>query len=167
MSTSPAFPARPPDPDRGAPSWGVADAARDARQPADGAGNGALGASRPPSELPSVLHAMTTSATSAAGVSDDGDDGGRGPLPPADPDRRPAEGYGPGWMTDRAITHLFSYDVPRGVWVFVHGVGWRRLSPASDTGHAHLTALATLATHANLPVAYHEDAEGRIDRLLL
>ncbi|CRK60250.1 hypothetical protein [Alloactinosynnema sp. L-07] len=72
-----------------------------------------------------------------------------------------------GWVTNRMITHLWSYDSSTGVWVWVDGIGWKRLSPASESGHSHMAVLATMATHDNLPVDYHEDAAGRIDQLLV
>ncbi|WP_436492623.1 hypothetical protein [Actinokineospora sp. HUAS TT18] len=72
-----------------------------------------------------------------------------------------------GWVTNRMITHLWSYDSSTGVWVWVDGIGWKRLSPASESGHSHMTVLATMATHDNLSVDYHEDASGRIDQLLV
>ncbi len=52
-----------------------------------------------------------------------------------------------------------------GAQVFVAGPGWKRLSPASPHGVTHMIAIATMATHDNLPVNYHEDAAGLIDQL--
>ena len=54
-----------------------------------------------------------------------------------------------------------------GVWVWVDGIGWKRLSPVSEFGHSHMTVLATVATDRNLAVDYHEDAAGQIDQLLV
>lgn len=71
-----------------------------------------------------------------------------------------------GWVCGRVITHLWSYDASTGVWVWVDGIGWKRLSPNSEFGHTHMTLLATMATHDNLTIDYHEDAAGRIDQLL-
>lgn len=71
-----------------------------------------------------------------------------------------------GWVYGRVITHLWSYDASTGVWVWVDGIGWKRLSPNSEFGHTHMTLLATMATHGNLTVDYHEDASGRIDQVL-
>ncbi|PRX44634.1 hypothetical protein B0I33_111146 [Prauserella shujinwangii] len=74
---------------------------------------------------------------------------------------------GGGWVHRRLITHLWSYNAAPGVWVGVQGVGWKRLSPASETGHSHLTMLALLARNNRLPVTYHEDAHGQIDQLIV
>ncbi|GAB3494621.1 hypothetical protein [Amycolatopsis cihanbeyliensis] len=72
-----------------------------------------------------------------------------------------------GWSRNRVITHLFSYNASPGVWVWVQGTGWRRLSPASESGHSHLLLLAVTAKNNGLPVDYHEDASGQIDQLLV
>lgn len=71
-----------------------------------------------------------------------------------------------GWVYGRAVTHLWSYDAATGVWVWVEGIGWKRMSPNSEHGHSHMALLATMATHANLTIDYHEDAAGRIDQVL-
>lgn len=71
-----------------------------------------------------------------------------------------------GWVYGRVLTHLWSYDASTGVWVWVDGIGWKRLSPNSEFGHTHMTLLATMATHGNVTVDYHEDASGRIDQVL-
>ncbi|WP_245573931.1 hypothetical protein [Amycolatopsis nigrescens] len=74
---------------------------------------------------------------------------------------------GDGWVHNRGITALYSYDSSPGVWAFVHGVGWKRLSPGSDSGHGHLVLLALMARNHRIPVSYHEDALGQIDQLLV
>jgi hypothetical protein len=78
-----------------------------------------------------------------------------------------ADAISAGWFYNRTITHLWSYDSPAGVWVWVEGSGWRRLSPASLFGHSQMTVLSTLATDRNLPVHYHEDASGQIDVIMV
>ena len=91
------------------------------------------------------------------------------PMPPSLDEQGTAIGDGltAGWVHNRMITHLWSYDAATGVWVWVDGIGWKRLSPASEHGHSHMCLLATLATDRNLPVDYHEDAAGQIDQLLV
>lgn len=93
----------------------------------------------------------------------------RAPMPPMlDESGAPrTDVIGAGWFYNRMITYLWSYDSPIGVWVWVDGVGWKRLSPVSQFGHTHMTVLATLATHRNLPVSYHEDASGQIDQIMV
>jgi hypothetical protein len=91
------------------------------------------------------------------------------PLPPSLDEQGAAIGDGltAGWVHNRMITHLWSYDAATGVWVWVDGIGWKRLSPVSEHGHSHMCLLATLATDRDLPVDYHEDAAGQIDQLLV
>jgi hypothetical protein len=91
------------------------------------------------------------------------------PMPPSLDEQGVAigEGLTAGWVYNRVITHLWSYDAATGVWVWVDGIGWKRLSPVSEHGHSHMCLLATLATDRNLPVDYHEDAAGQIDQLLV
>ncbi|TKG69908.1 hypothetical protein [Prauserella endophytica] len=72
-----------------------------------------------------------------------------------------------GWVTGRAVLNLWSASGSPGVWIAVQGVGWKRLSPASESGHSHLTLLALLAKNYRLPVSYHEDARGEIDQLVV
>ncbi|MGL5817387.1 MAG: hypothetical protein ACRCYR_07485 [Phycicoccus sp.] len=75
-------------------------------------------------------------------------------------------GVGTGWVGGNTVTYLWSYDSPDGAWVYVDGVGWKRLAPASAFGVSHLVAIATMATTHNLPVTYHEDAAGHIDQIM-
>lgn len=91
------------------------------------------------------------------------------PMPPALDEQgiALADGVTAGWVYNRAITHLWSYDAATGVWVWVDGIGWKRLSPVSEHGHTHMCLLATMATDRNLPVDYHEDAAGQIDQILV
>ncbi|SDD12255.1 hypothetical protein SAMN05421630_10614 [Prauserella marina] len=72
-----------------------------------------------------------------------------------------------GWTAGKAITNLWSSSTSPGVWIAVQGVGWKLLSPASDSGHSHLTLLAMLAKNYRLAVSYHEDARGQIDQLVV
>ncbi|MGH3876392.1 MAG: hypothetical protein ACRDSK_05060 [Actinophytocola sp.] len=91
------------------------------------------------------------------------------PMPPGlrEAGVRAPDAFAAGWVNNRMITHLWSYDAPTGVWVWVDGIGWKRLSPVSQFGHTHMTVLATLATQRNQPVDYHEDASGQIDQILV
>jgi hypothetical protein len=109
--------------------------------------------------------APTTMMATAAAITQDM----MAPMPPSLDELGAAIGDGltAGWVYNRMITHLWSYDAATGVWVWVDGIGWKRLSPVSEHGHSHMCLLATLATDRDLPVDYHEDAAGQIDQLLV
>jgi hypothetical protein len=88
------------------------------------------------------------------------------PMPPQLDEALTAGVGAAGWVYGRTITHVWSYDASTGVWVWVDGIGWKRLSPNSEFGHSHMSLLTTMATDANLTIDYHEDASGRIDQVL-
>jgi hypothetical protein len=75
-------------------------------------------------------------------------------------------GIGTGWFSGQMVTHLFSYDSPDGVWIYVDGVGWKRLSPASAFGVSHMVVIATMATTHNVPVTFYENDAGLIEQIL-
>ncbi len=108
----------------------------------------------PPDTFPEIAAAMAEAPTTD--VFD-----GAGPAP----SRQPGQAIAGIGETLGKITHLWSYDSPDGVWVYIDGVGWRRLSPASAHGHSHMTVLAAIATHANISAYYNLDSSGQIDRL--
>ncbi|EHR63643.1 hypothetical protein [Saccharomonospora cyanea] len=90
------------------------------------------------------------------------------PVPVPHTEARPASvASAGGWVQGASITHLWSASESPGVWIAIHGIGWRLLSSASDSGHSHLVLLALLARTHRLPVAYHEDSRGHIDQLLV
>ncbi|GHE98937.1 hypothetical protein GCM10017786_34980 [Amycolatopsis deserti] len=70
------------------------------------------------------------------------------------------------WIRNRSITSLWSTSANPGVWVFVAGLGWKRLASAGD-GRSSLTTLALLARNHGLPVSFHENAAGQIDQILV
>lgn len=81
------------------------------------------------------------------------------------PSRQPGDVTSGIGVTPGKITHLWCYDSAVGSWVYLDGMGWKRLSPASEHGHSHLTILSTLATNANISVYYNLDSTGNIDQL--
>lgn len=106
----------------------------------------------PPDTFPNIADAVRAPAG--------GDTATGGPAPTWQPGMT-AQGIG----AAGTITHLWSYDAADGVWVYVNGLGWKRLSPASTSGHSHMTILSSIATHANIAVDYQMDASGQIDVL--
>lgn len=107
-----------------------------------------------PDVFPEVAAALRQ-PTRSAGVD------GTGPAPTGHPGQLAA---GVGENLGK-ITHLWSYESPLGVWVFIDGIGWKRLSPASEHGHNQMAVLASIATHADTSVYYNLDSSGYIDRI--
>lgn len=91
------------------------------------------------------------------------------PNPASTAEHGPTNGAAPQqgvWVRNRVITHLLSTSSRPGVWVFVAGLGWKRLA-APETGRSPLTGLAVLAKANGLPVSFRENAYGQIDQLLV
>jgi hypothetical protein len=64
------------------------------------------------------------------------------------------------WQNNRRITGLWVINENRNAWVWVDGLGWRKLAPNNDTS---FQAMVTMATHAkadNRPVNFREVGVG-------
>ncbi|HET6501917.1 MAG TPA: hypothetical protein VFG87_14260 [Amycolatopsis sp.] len=95
--------------------------------------------------------------------------GNPGPLvPPATANGSVSARWGQGgaWVHNRVITRLWSSSARPGVWVWVDGLGWKRLV-SSDSGRSTLTTLAVQAKANGLVVSFHEDDNAQIDQLLV
>jgi hypothetical protein len=60
-------------------------------------------------------------------------------------------------MTSAKVGGLWTSNNSTNAWVFLNGVGWRKLSPANATSHQALLELARLAKDANATVQADED----------
>jgi hypothetical protein len=60
-------------------------------------------------------------------------------------------------MTSATIGGLWTSNNSTNAWVFLNGVGWRKLSPANATSHQALLELARVAKDANATVQADED----------
>lgn len=65
---------------------------------------------------------------------------------------------GGAWHVNKKITHLWSINQNRNSWVAVSGLGWKRLSPASDSINTTLTMLAAHAKQGNRTVKLREES---------
>jgi hypothetical protein len=59
--------------------------------------------------------------------------------------------------TSATVGGLFTSNNSNNAWVFLNGVGWRRLSPANTDAHHALLEIARLAKDANIAVQCDED----------
>ncbi len=69
------------------------------------------------------------------------------------------------WQNGKRISALWTIAEDRNAWVGVTGIGWRKLSNASETA---TTALAMLSAHArdrDRQVNYREEADGMIHEM--
>jgi hypothetical protein len=69
------------------------------------------------------------------------------------------------WNNNKRITALWSINQNRNAWIHVDGVGWKRLSTASESG---IVALARLTAHArerNSAVNYRDEADGMVHEI--
>ena len=49
------------------------------------------------------------------------------------------------WLNDKRITGLWSINQNRNSWVYVNGIGWKKLANNSDSA---IVALSMLSAHA-------------------
>jgi hypothetical protein len=95
-------------------------------------------------------------------------------APPGMSDSAPAlvpaaEGIASGgitaWHNNKRITGLWGINQNRNSWVYIEGLGWRRLAASSDSAIQALTVAAAHAREKNAPVNYREEADGLIHEL--
>jgi hypothetical protein len=60
-------------------------------------------------------------------------------------------------ITSAKVGGLWTSNNATNAWVFLNGVGWRKLSPTNATSHQALLELARLAKDANATVQADED----------
>jgi hypothetical protein len=68
-----------------------------------------------------------------------------------------AAAAGAATMTSATVGGLWTSNHTSNAWVYLNGVGWRRLSPANPGAHQALLELARVAKDANATVQANED----------
>jgi hypothetical protein len=66
------------------------------------------------------------------------------------------------WVSSMTFNALFSINQSRNSWVGVAGVGWKKLSDASDSASIALSMLSAHAREKQSPVNYREEADAKI-----
>jgi hypothetical protein len=66
------------------------------------------------------------------------------------------------WLNDKRVSALWSINQNRNSWVYITGVGWKRLATNSDSAVVALTMLAAHAKQKQTPYNYREEADGLI-----
>jgi hypothetical protein len=69
------------------------------------------------------------------------------------------------WNNNKRITALWTINQNRNSWMHVDGVGWKRLSTASESGIVALTRLAAHARERNSVVNYRDEADGMVHEI--
>lgn len=66
------------------------------------------------------------------------------------------------WNNDKRVTALWAINQNRNSWVYINGVGWKRLSTASDSANLALTLLAAHAKQSQTNYTYRDESDGLI-----
>jgi hypothetical protein len=69
------------------------------------------------------------------------------------------------WQSQKSITSQWTIDQDRNSWIGVSGIGWQKLSTASDSGCAALTALASSAIITKAQVSYRTESDGMVHEM--
>jgi hypothetical protein len=105
---------------------------------------------------------MPTQDPPSAGVSTSVS-GGADEAPTVTPGAAGAVGSGvTAWLNDRRVSGLWGINQNRNSWVFVTGVGWKKLANNSDSAVVALTVLAASAKQTQTGYSYREEADGMI-----
>lgn len=69
------------------------------------------------------------------------------------------------WNNSQLVNALWSINEDRNSWVGIQGVGWVKLSTASDTGVVALSVLAAHAKQLQTVVNYRTEDDGMIHEI--
>ena len=66
------------------------------------------------------------------------------------------------WRANMTVTATWSIDEIRNAWMYVDGLGWRKLFNGRDGAFTALVTLATHARQAGRPISFREEADGMV-----
>ena len=69
------------------------------------------------------------------------------------------------WHNDKRFTALWTIAEDRNAWVGVSGIGWKKLSNASETATTGLAMLSAHARDRERQVNYRDEADGMIHEM--
>lgn len=69
------------------------------------------------------------------------------------------------WNNSATINALWSINQDKNSWIGVAGIGWKKLSNASDSGIVSLTMLSSLAKQSGSTVYYREEDDGMVHEM--
>ena len=130
-----------------------------------GAGGDAAPTEQPPAEQAGAAAAATSTAKpdlyDVTGASLGGSDAVAAP-----PAGEGAAGDGIAtWLGDKRVSSLWSINQVRNSWVGISGVGWVKLSNASDSAIVAMTMLASHAKEKQSRFDYRQEADGMIHEI--
>jgi len=69
------------------------------------------------------------------------------------------------WQSQKAIVNQWTINQDRNSWIGVAGIGWQKLSTASDSGCVALTMLASNALISKASVNYRTESDGMVHEI--
>ncbi len=66
------------------------------------------------------------------------------------------------WRSGVTVTAMWSINEPRNAWMYVAGLGWRKLFNGRDAAFTALVALAGQARQTGRQIAFREEADGMV-----
>ncbi len=71
------------------------------------------------------------------------------------------------WQDNKTVTNQWTINQDRNSWMGVSGLGWQKLSTASDSGSVALTMLAASAIVSKRPVNFRQESDGMVHEIYL
>ena len=69
------------------------------------------------------------------------------------------------WESQKTIVNQWTINQDRNSWIGVAGIGWQKLSTASDSGCVALTMLASNALTTKASVSYRRETDGMVHEM--
>jgi len=79
--------------------------------------------------------------------------------------KQAAVAAGTTWQSTKWIVSQWTINQDRNSWIGVAGIGWQKLSTASDSGCVALTMLAANALVSKAPVSYRTESDGMVHEI--
>ena len=71
------------------------------------------------------------------------------------------------WQSQKNIVDQWTINQDRNTWIGVAGMGWQKLSTASDSGCVALTMLASNALTTKASVSFRQEADGMVHEIFV
>jgi hypothetical protein len=79
--------------------------------------------------------------------------------------KQAAAAAGTVWQSQKNIVNQWTINQDRNSWIGVAGIGWQKLSTASDSGCVALTMLASNALITKASVNYRTESDGMVHEM--